>query len=89
MFEVIDPLAPPEAASAGAGRVMAPIPGRVARLLVAPGDTVIRGQPLMVLEAMKMEIPLTAPHDGVVAALHCAEGDMVTEGVELVAFQET
>ncbi len=87
MFEVVDPLAPPEAASAGAGRVLAPIPGRVASLSVKPGDTVTRGQVLLVLEAMKMELPLTAARDGTVSAVRCAPGDMVDEGVELVEFE--
>ncbi len=83
-IEEIDPHAPPEAASAGAGRVISPIPGRVARLLVAPGDTVAKGQTLLVLEAMKMELPLTAAAPGTVAAIRCAEGEMVAEGIELV-----
>ena len=85
-FVVVDPLAPPIAAASGSGRVTAPIPGRVASVLVAAGDTVRRGQTLLVLEAMKMELPLTAPADGVVAALRCAAGEMVDEGIELVSF---
>ena len=84
MIEIVDPLAPPEASSSGAGRVTAPIPGRVASVLVKPGDRVTRGQVLLVLEAMKMEFPLVAGGDGSVARLRCAEGDMVDEGVELV-----
>jgi 3-methylcrotonyl-CoA carboxylase alpha subunit len=87
-LEEIDPHAPPEAATAGAGRVMAPIPGRVASLRVKPGDTVARGQVLLVLEAMKMELPLTAAADGTIATLRCAEGEMVAEGVELVTMEE-
>jgi 3-methylcrotonyl-CoA carboxylase alpha subunit len=66
---------------------MSPIPGRVARLLVQPGDTVAKGQALLVLEAMKMELPLTAAAPGTVAALRCAEGEMVAEGVELVLLE--
>ena len=87
-FDLIDPLAPPDTISAGAGRVIAPIPGRVARLLVAPGDTVAKGQVLLVLEAMKMELPLAAARDGTISSLRCAEGEMVEEGVELVEFAE-
>jgi 3-methylcrotonyl-CoA carboxylase alpha subunit len=86
-IEEIDPHAPPETATAGAGRVISPIPGRVARLLVAPGDTVAKGQTLIVLEAMKMELPLAAPAPGTVAALRCAEGEMVAEGVELILLE--
>ena len=87
IFDVIDPLTPPEASASGAGRVIAPIPGRVASLLVKPGDTVTRGQVLLVLEAMKMEFPLTAARNGTIARLRCAEGEMVEEGVELVEFE--
>ena len=87
IIEVIDPLAPPEASASGAGRVIAPIPGRVASLLVQPGDTVKRGQVLLILEAMKMELPLTAAADGTVSRVRCAAGEMVEEGVELVEFE--
>ncbi|MCW3477121.1 acetyl/propionyl/methylcrotonyl-CoA carboxylase subunit alpha [Limobrevibacterium gyesilva] len=85
-FDRVDPLLPPEAEVAGGGRVMAPIPGRVASVLVKPGDTVTRGQPLVVLEAMKMELTLTSAMDGAVKAVRCAVGDMVQEGVDLVDF---
>jgi 3-methylcrotonyl-CoA carboxylase alpha subunit len=87
-FEQLDPLAPPAGATAGAGRVLAPIPGRIAAVLVANGDAVARGQALVVLEAMKMELTLTAAAAGVVAKLGCAVGDMVAEGRELVEFTE-
>ncbi len=87
-FELVDPLAPPHAESAGAGRVMAPIPGRVVSVQVQPGNTVARGQVLIVLEAMKMELTLTAPEAGMVAAVHCAAGDMVEEGRDLVDFAD-
>jgi len=86
VLEVIDPYAPPVQSSGGAGRVMAPIPGRITSLLVKPGDQVARGQVLLVLEAMKMELPLTAPAAGTVSRIRCAQGDMVEEGVELVEF---
>jgi 3-methylcrotonyl-CoA carboxylase alpha subunit len=85
-FEVVDRLRPPQAERAGADHVLAPIPGRVASILVQPGDAVRRGQTLVVLEAMKMEMPLAAAMDGVVAALRCAVGDMVQEGADLVDF---
>ena len=83
-LEVIDPLAPPDEAAAGAGRVLSPIPGRIAAVLVAQGEAVARGQALVVLEAMKMELTLSAAAAGTVAALRCAVGDMVDEGRELV-----
>ena len=83
-FSEIDPLLPPEAASAGGGRVTAPIPGRVTSIAVAVGDNVMRGQLLAVMEAMKMEISLTAAREGVVASLHATVGEMVAEGTEIV-----
>ena len=82
----VDPLAPPAAAAAGGGKVMAPIPGRVARILVAPGDTVVRGAALLVIEAMKMELTLSAPMDGVIASVRPVVDEMVQEGTELVIF---
>jgi len=84
LFDIIDPLAPPLRAAVGGGRVLAPIPGRVVALLVAAGDVVSKGQKLVVVEAMKMELALTAPFDGMVEAVACAAGEMVEEGRELV-----
>ncbi|TPG59831.1 ATP-grasp domain-containing protein [Roseomonas nepalensis] len=83
-----DPLAPPRTEAAGGQRVMAPVPGRVTRVMVAPGDAVAKDAPLLVVEAMKTEITLRAPREGRVAAVRCAVGDMVEEGVELVGFEE-
>ncbi len=85
-FTVIDPLAPPSAAPPGADHVLAPIPGRITAVLCAPGDTVAKGQPLIILEAMKMEMTLTAAMDGTIAAVRCAVGDMVQERADLVDF---
>ena len=56
------------------------MPGTVLRVLVAPGDRVEARQPLIVLEAMKMETPLRAPYAGEVAAVHVSEGDTVEAG---------
>ncbi len=64
--------------------VRSPMTGRVVALPVAVGDTVARGDVLVVVEAMKMEQPLKAPRDGVVAAIHAAVGELVDGGVELV-----
>jgi acetyl/propionyl-CoA carboxylase alpha subunit len=68
--------------------VTAPMPGTVIRLLVAEGDSVRARQPLVVLEAMKMETPLTSPYDAVVRAVHVAEGDRVAGGAVLVELEE-
>jgi 3-methylcrotonyl-CoA carboxylase alpha subunit len=81
----IDPLAALAGEDPTAGRLTAPMPGRVAQLMVEPGTSVRRGQPLIVIEAMKMEHTVTAPADGVVEAVRFAPGDLVEEGAELIA----
>ena len=55
----------------------APMPATVVKVLVAIGAPVRRGAPLLVLEAMKMELIIRAPRDGMVTAVHCREGDLV------------
>ncbi len=81
----IDPLAAHEGDDPGAGRLTAPMPGRVTQLLVGVGDIVRRGEPLMIIEAMKMEHMVASPVDGTVEAVRFAVGDLVEEGVELIA----
>jgi len=66
------------------GRLTAPMPGKVVSFAVAAGATVKRGQPLAVLDAMKMEHTIAAPMDGVVTELLYAPGDQVVEGAELL-----
>ena len=80
-----DPLAVHEGHDPAAGRLTAPMPGRVTQLLVAAGDAVGRGEPLMIIEAMKMEHTVAAPIDGIVDAVRFAVGDLVEEGAELIA----
>jgi biotin carboxyl carrier protein len=63
-----------------AGGLLAPMPGSVLEVGVAPGDTVAAGQLLMIMEAMKMEHRVTAPHAGTVAAVHARPGDQVAAG---------
>ena len=82
----IDPLAPKAAEEAAGGRLTAPMPGKVAQVLAVSGAKVKRGQALMVLEAMKMEHTIAAPADGTVERVNYAQGDLVEEGVELIAF---
>ncbi|HEY8548595.1 MAG TPA: biotin/lipoyl-containing protein [Vicinamibacterales bacterium] len=62
----------------------APMPATVVRVLATPGQHVSAGDVLLLLEAMKMELPIRAPHDGTVAAVHCAVGDLVQPGVSLI-----
>jgi len=69
------------------GRLTAPMPGRIAALLVEPGTRVAANQPVLVLEAMKMEHLLTAPQSGIVKEFKVKLGSQVAEGVELVSFE--
>jgi biotin carboxyl carrier protein len=68
----------------GDGRLKAPIPGLIARYRVNVGDEVTAGQPVVILEAMKMENEIRAPMDGRVEAIHVAAGQTVTRGTLLV-----
>lgn len=79
-------LARPQAAevSPDAGSLSATIPAIVSQVLVAVGDQVEAGDKLILLESMKMIIPIQAPTSGVVVNLHCAPGDAVEPGVPLV-----
>ena len=65
----------------------APMPGVVLRILVAEGDVVAKGAPLLILEAMKMEHQIIAPREGKIAKVNCREGELVQPGVELVTMQ--
>ncbi|RUX73101.1 acetyl/propionyl/methylcrotonyl-CoA carboxylase subunit alpha [Mesorhizobium sp. M7A.F.Ca.US.006.04.2.1] len=86
-FTVPDPLARADEAAAGSGSLRAPMPGLVKLVRVGKGDAVIKGQPLLILEAMKMEHTIAAPHDGVIAEI-ATEGAQVTDGTVLVRFFE-
>ncbi len=66
------------------GSVTAPIPGQILEILVREGDEVRKGQPLLKMEAMKMENVVNAPVAGTVAQIRCNPGDAVTQGQELV-----
>ncbi|WP_421791967.1 biotin carboxylase N-terminal domain-containing protein [Hyphobacterium sp.] len=86
-FDFPRPDAAADAAEAG-GLVKAPMPGKVLSLNVAEGDAVVKGQKLLVLEAMKMEHALAAPRDGVIASVSIAAGDQVGEGDALVTLAD-
>jgi 3-methylcrotonyl-CoA carboxylase alpha subunit len=83
----VDPFLADVSEAATGGRIVAPMPGTVTRILAEPGVGLQRGAPLIVLEAMKMEHTLRAPADGRVKALKCAVGDFVQEGTELADFE--
>jgi len=73
--------------SRGSGDVMSPMPATVVSLNARPGQAVTEGETLIVLEAMKMELPIKAPRTGVVKAVHCAKGDLVQPGVNLLEIE--
>ena len=75
----------PSLRGSGSTTLRAPIPGKVVKLLVKAGDSVQAGQALLVLEAMKMENELRAPHAGVISTLHAVEGTTVETGQDLVS----
>ena len=85
---LFDPVAEAEAGAreSAAGVPLAPMPGVVVAVNVASGDRVERNQPLLVIEAMKVEHTIRAPSAGTVDAVHYAVGDRVDEGAELAAF---
>ena len=64
--------------------LMAPMPATVIRINVAAGASVAKGDTLLVLEAMKMELPVRAPSAGTVSAVACREGELVQPGVPLI-----
>jgi biotin carboxyl carrier protein len=76
----VDPRRRRRAAASASGDLTAEMPGQVIDVRVTEGDTVQSGDVLLVLEAMKMEIRVTAPYDGTVSALKAAAGDVVERG---------
>jgi len=78
------PLAEADRGEGAGGELIAPMPGKVVQAMVAAGDSVVRGQTVMILEAMKMEHAISAPADGTVADVFYAAGDQVDEGAELL-----
>lgn len=82
-----------EVGAAGSGRrkssaagheLSSPMPATVVKILVDVGAAVSRGDALITLEAMKMELSIRAPRDGVVSAIHCKAGDLIQPGVNLL-----
>ncbi|MCG6962874.1 MAG: biotin/lipoyl-binding protein [Acidobacteria bacterium] len=90
-FEVLPPVEAAQlgahAAAEGPARIEAPIPGKVVAVRVAVGDAVVTGQPLVVLEAMKMENELTSQRDGTVTGVFVEEGVTVEAGSPLVEIE--
>ncbi|MFJ6322604.1 MULTISPECIES: acetyl-CoA carboxylase biotin carboxylase subunit [unclassified Rhizobium] len=86
-FHRHDPLDGGEEAAAGGDRLIAPMPGLVKIVRVREGDVVAKGQALIVMEAMKMELTLTAMRDGIVESLNVGEGDQTSESAVLLSLR--
>ena len=86
-LRVVDPLAASGGAAEAGGLLTAPMPARIVSVAAAAGQAVKRGAVLMVLEAMKTQMQITCPADGVVKAVHFAVDDQVDEGATLVSFE--
>lgn len=84
----INPFEPDLSDLGGASNIIAPMPGKLLKVLVKNGDAVTEGQPLAILEAMKMEHTLTAPFDGEVDQVFCAEEGFVEADATLITFSE-
>ncbi|MEI5992905.1 acetyl-CoA carboxylase biotin carboxyl carrier protein subunit [Candidatus Enterococcus mansonii] len=79
-----EPTAPVASTPAGTDAMPSPMPGTILKLLVNVGDTVQENQPLMILEAMKMENEIVAGKAGTVTGIHVKQGDMVNPGEPLI-----
>ncbi|MFT4182346.1 MAG: acetyl/propionyl/methylcrotonyl-CoA carboxylase subunit alpha [Rhizobium sp.] len=86
-FHRPDPLDGGEESAAGGDRLVAPMPGLIKIVRVREGDAVSKGQALIVMEAMKMELTLSAARDGVVESLHVGEGDQTSESAVLLSLR--
>ncbi len=86
-FHLPDPLDGEDESATGTDRVVAPMPGLVKLVRVQAGDAVSKGDALVVMEAMKMELTLSASRDGVVESLNVAEGDQTAEGTVLLSLK--
>lgn len=88
VYELTEARQAARARSGPQGSLSAPMPATVRRVLVKEGDTVKRGDSLIVLEAMKMELPVRAASAGVVEAVRCREGELVQPGVALIDIKD-
>jgi len=86
-FEVERPEARRRRTATSHGSLAAPMPATVRQVAVAPGARVRQGDLLVVLEAMKMELPVRAPGDGTVVSVKCREGELVQAGQDLIEFE--
>ena len=82
-----DPMAHAGEAESAGGRLTAPMPGKVVAVLASSGKEVKKGEPLVIMEAMKMEHTISAPSDGLVEEVLYQVGDQVADGAPLLAFK--
>jgi len=87
ILRIDDPLERASRQEGGSGRLTAPMPGVIVDVLVEEGAAVVCDQPLIVMEAMKMEHTIRAPADGRIAKVHFAKGQQVSDGSELVTLE--
>ncbi len=87
-FKILDPLEVAAGEDVGSDRIIAPMPGLVKKLIAKAGNAVKKGEPLLVLEAMKMEHTLNAPRDGILGEVLVVEGAQVEDGSLLIALEE-
>jgi biotin carboxyl carrier protein len=83
-YEMVEARSARARATAPAGLLTSPMPATVIQVKVKAGDAVTRGDVLIVLEAMKMELPVRAPADGRVTAVHCEPGQLVQPETSLI-----
>ena len=86
-LDLVDLMAPPRIEVSGGDRLVAPMPGRIVSLHTEAGAKVAKGDVLLVLEAMKVQMRLTAPRDGIVEQVRADTGDLVEDGADLVVFE--
>jgi len=87
-LEVVDPIARAQRGAGGGDAVMiAPMPGTVVNIMVAEGDAVHKGQPLIVIESMKMQTEISARRDGTIERVFVTEKQTFDRGAKLVALQ--
>jgi 3-methylcrotonyl-CoA carboxylase alpha subunit len=87
VLQYADPLAHAGEHEGEGGRLTAPMPGKIVAVLVSKGQSVKKGEPLLIMEAMKMEHTIAAPGDGLVDEVMFSVGDQVAEGAQLLALQ--
>ena len=84
---VVSPITRPQVVNVAQGTILSPLPGTIIEVLCKAGDTVKRGQKLVVLEAMKMENAINSDRDGVIKEIKVNKGDSVLEGAELIIIE--